>query len=55
MGKTKPKKKFAGSTVRNNPTNLCILTEEEVEHGGEDVWERIGVQLQSGMYLNLSL
>ena len=47
MGKVKAKKKFAGTTVRNNPTNLCIVTEEEVETGGEDVWERIALQLQS--------
>ena len=48
MGKTKSKKKFSGAPVRSNPTNLQLLTEEDVENGSEDVWERISAQLQSG-------
>ena len=48
MGKTKAKKKFTGSTVRNNPTNIQLLTEEELENDSQDFWERISAQLQSG-------
>ena len=51
MGKTKPKKRFSGSNVRNNPATLSVATEEEFEVCADDVWQRIASQLQSGYYL----
>ena len=51
MGKVKPKK-FLGSAVRNNPSNLTVIcNEEDLENTSEDVWQRISQQLQSGMIL----
>ena len=48
MGKIKSKK-FLGSSSRNNPTNLTVVcNEEDLENAGEDVWQRITQQLQSG-------
>ena len=52
MGKIKSKK-FLGSSSRNNPTNLTVLcSEEDLENAGEDVWQRITQQLQSGKVLH---
>ena len=50
MGKVKAKKKFTGSSARNNPTNLTLATEEEFENSSEDLWQRISSQLQSGKF-----
>ena len=50
MGKTKSKKKFSGAAIRDNPTNLQLLTEDDIENESEDVWERISAQLQSGTF-----
>ena len=53
MGKAKSRK-FLGSAARNNPCPTANLTvvcnEEELENAGEDVWQRISQQLQSGKF-----
>ena len=51
MGKAKSRK-FLGSVARSNPTsNLTVVcNEEELENAGEDVWQRISQQLQSGKF-----
>ena len=50
MGKSKAKKRFSGSNVRRNPTNLAIATEDELVDSSESVWQRISSQLQSGRF-----
>ena len=50
MGKSKAKKRFSGSNVRRNPTNLAIATEDELVDSSESVWQRISSQLQSGQF-----
>ena len=51
MGKAKSRK-FLGSVARSNPTsNLTVVcNKEELENAGEDVWQRISQQLQSGKF-----
>ena len=48
MGKTRSKKKYSGSNVRHRPTDLTVVTEDDLDGVGDDVWQRITQQLQLG-------